>query len=156
MLGLAGWVFLTFAASAVGAAASAQAKSFYGELTLPVWAPPSWLFGPVWTVLYASMAVAAWLVWRQGGFGANYLPLTLFLVQLGLNALWTWLFFAWKAGAWAFVDIVSLWALIIATIVTFWRRSPLAGALLIPYLLWVSFAAVLSYSIWQQNPEILG
>jgi benzodiazapine receptor len=155
-LGLVGWFVVSFAASAVGAVASIQAESFYGQLVQPPWAPPSSVFGPVWSVLYALMAIAAWLVWRSGGFRANRTALSLFGVQLALNALWSWLFFAWHIGAWAFADIVVLWAFIVATLVSFWRVRPLAGALLIPYLLWVSFALVLNYSVWQLNPQILG
>ena len=156
ILGLFGWFVVSFAASAVGAAASIQAQSFYGQLAQPAWAPPPWLFGPVWTVLFALMAIAAWLVWRSGGFRAHRLALSLFLVQLVPNALWSWLFFAWHRGSLAFADIVLLWVLIVATLVSFWRVRPLAGALLIPYLLWVSFAAVLNYAVWQLNPQILG
>jgi len=102
------------------------------------------------------MGIAAWLVWRTGGFRANRSALTLFLVQLAVNALWSWLFFAWHRGGLAFADIVLLWLLIVATFVSFWRVSPLAGALLIPYLLWVSFAAALNFSVWQLNPQVLG
>jgi tryptophan-rich sensory protein len=102
------------------------------------------------------MGIAAWLVWREGGFRAAGSALVLFLVQLALNALWSWLFFGWHRGAQAFADILLLWALILATLVAFWRIRPLAGVLLLPYLLWVSFAAVLNYSVWQLNPEILG
>ena len=155
-LGLVGWFIVSFAASAVGAVASIQAKSFYGQLVQPEWAPPSYVFGPVWTVLYALMAIAAWLVWRSGGFHTNRVALSLFMVQLALNALWSWLFFAWQRGALAFVDIVLLWLLIVVTLVSFWRVRPLAGALLIPYLLWVSFASALNYSLWQLNPQVLG
>ena len=155
-LGLVGWFIVSFAASAVGAVASIQAKSFYGQLVQPEWAPPSYVFGPVWTVLYALMAIAAWQVWRSGGFHTNRVALSLFMVQLALNALWSWLFFAWQRGALAFVDIVLLWVLIVVTLVSFWRVRPLAGALLIPYLLWVTFAAALNYSLWQLNPQVLG
>ena len=156
ILGLLGWLVVCFAASAVGAIASIQARSFYGQLVQPAWAPPGWLFGPVWTALYALMAIAAWLVWRSGGFRANRVALSMFLVQLALNSLWSWLFFAWHRGALAFVDIVLLWVLIVATLISFWRVRLLAGALLIPYLLWVSFASILNYSVWQSNPKILG
>ena len=156
ILGLIGWLIVCFATSAVGAVASIQAKSFYSQLAQPEWAPPPSLFGPVWTVLYALMAIAAWLVWRSGGFRINRIALSLFLVQLAPNALWSWLFFAWHHGAFAFADIVLLWILIVATLVSFWRVRPLAGTLLIPYLLWVSFAAVLNYSVWQLNPHVLG
>jgi len=156
ILGLIGWLVLSFAASAVGALASIQAQTFYGQLVQPSWAPTASVFGPVWTALYALMAIAAWLVWRAGGFGSNRTALSIFVIQLALNALWSWLFFAWHLGAYALVDIVVLWLFIAATIIIFWRVRPLAGALLIPYLLWVSFATALNYSVWQLNPGLLG
>lgn len=156
ILGLAGWLFVSFIAAGIGAAASIQAGRFYTQLVRPDWAPPASIFGPMWTVLYVLMGVAAWLVWRAGGFRAARLALTLFLVQLALNSLWTWLFFAWHRGALAFADILILWALIVATLIAFWRIKPLAGALLVPYLLWVTFAAALNYSVWQLNPRVLG
>lgn len=155
-LGLVGWLAVSFAASAIGAAGSIQAGSFYERLQQPAWAPPASVFGPVWTVLYALMAIAAWLVWRSGGFRANRVALGLFLGQLAVNALWSWLLFAWRLGAAAFADIVLLWVLIVATLIAFWRVRRLAGVLLLPYLLWVSFAAVLNFAVWQLNPEILG
>jgi len=156
LIGLAGWIIVSFIAAAIGAAASIQAGSFYSRLVRPDWAPPASVFGPVWTALYALMGIAAWLAWREGGLRAARSALTLFLVQLALNALWSWLFFGWHRGALAFADIVLLWALILATLIAFWRIRPLAGALLLPYLLWVSFAAVLNYSVWQRNPGMLG
>ena len=156
MLGLIGWLGTCFIAAAIGAAASVRADSFYAGLVRPEWAPPAWLFGPVWTTLYALMALAAWLVWRVGGFGAARGALALFLLQLALNALWSWLFFAWHRGALAFADIALLLALILATMIAFWRIRPLAGALLLPYFLWVCFAAALNYSVWQLNPQVLG
>jgi tryptophan-rich sensory protein len=110
----------------------------------------------VWTFLYILMALAAWLVWRVDGFRPARTALTLFLLQLALNALWSWLFFGWHRGALAFGDILLLWVLIAATLVAFWRTRPLAGALLVPYLLWVSFAAALNYSVWRLNPQVLG
>jgi tryptophan-rich sensory protein len=102
------------------------------------------------------MGIAAWLVWRAGDVRSTKFPLTLFLVQLALNALWSWLFFGWHHGALAFADILLLWALIVATLIAFWRIRRLAGALLFPYLLWVSFASALNYSVWQLNPQVLG
>ena len=156
LLGLAGWLVASFIAAAIGAAASIQAGAFYARLVRPDWAPPANVFGPVWTVLYILMGLAAWLVWREGGFRARRLALGLFLVQLAVNALWSWLFFGWHLGALAFADIVLLWGLLVATLVAFWRVRPVAGALLVPYLLWVSFATALSYSVWQHNPQLLG
>ncbi|MDX1804804.1 MAG: TspO/MBR family protein [Alcanivorax sp.] len=156
ILGLAGWLLVSFAAAAVGAVASIQARSFYGQLVQPDWAPPPGVFGPVWSTLYTLMGIAAWWVWRCGGWRRQRLPLGLFLLQLAGNALWSWLFFAWSLGGLALADIAVLWGLIVATMVSFWAVRPLAGALLVPYLLWVSFAAVLNYALWQLNPQILG
>jgi benzodiazapine receptor len=154
--GLVGWLALSFATAAIGAVASRGAPDFYASLAQPAWAPPASVFGPVWTVLYALMAIAAWLVWREGGFARARTALTLFVAQLIVNALWSWLFFAWHRGALAFVDIVLLWLLIVATVAAFWRIRPLAGALLLPYLAWVSFAAALNFSVWRMNPSLLG
>lgn len=156
ILGLVGWLALCFAASAIGAFASVQAASIYADLAQPSWAPPAWVFGPVWTLLYAMMAIAAWLVWRNGGFQRNGRALWLFIAQLAVNAAWSWLFFASNKGALAFADIVLLWVLIVATLLAFWRVRPIAGALLLPYLAWVSFAAALNLAVWQLNPAILG
>ena len=156
LIGLIGWLALCFAASAIGAVASMEAKTFYATLIQPDWAPPAYLFGPVWLVLYAMMGFAAWMVWRAGGFIRNGNALSLFIVQLGVSALWSWLFFAWHKGGWALADIVLLWLLIVAVMVDFWRVRPLAGALLLPYLAWVSFAATLNFEVWQLNPGILG
>lgn len=155
-VGLAGWLVVVSSAAAAGVLASAQSASFYGQLVRPDWAPPAPLFGPVWTVLYALMGIAAWLAWRERGFGGARNALSLFLVQLVLNALWSWLFFAWRLGAWAFADIVVLWLLILATLIAFWRIKPLAGVLLVPYLAWVGFAAVLNHAVWRLNPTLLG
>ncbi|MEA0762086.1 TspO/MBR family protein [Xanthomonas campestris pv. campestris] len=155
-LGLVGWLVLCYLVAALGAAASIQAASFYAGLQRPGWAPPGWLFGPVWTVLYGMMAVSVWLIWRRGGWGGARGALSVFVLQLGLNGLWSWLFFAWHMGAWAFADIVALWLALVATIVTFARHSRGAAWLLVPYLLWVSFAAALNYAVWQLNPQLLG
>ena len=154
--GLVGWLVLCFIAAAIGGFASIHAAAFYAELVRPTWAPPGSVFGPVWSVLYTLMGIAAWLVWRVDGFRGARTALTLFLLQLALNALWSWLFFAWHRGAIAFADILLLWALIVATLIAFWRIRPLAGALLVPYLLWVSFATALNYAVWQLNPQALG
>ena len=153
--GLVLWFVVCFIVAAVGATASVQAQTFYAELVLPDWAPPGTLFGPVWTVLYAMMAVAAWLVWQHRASRPARIALGLFVAQLVLNALWSWLFFAWKQGAWSFVDIVALWVLIVATLLMFWRIRPLAGLLLVPYLAWVTFASALNYATWQLNPATL-
>jgi tryptophan-rich sensory protein len=153
--GLVAWIAVTFVAAAIGGAASADAEHFYQQLGRPAWSPPASVFGPVWTILYALMAVAAWFVWREGGFKAARIPLVLFLVQLAVNVSWSWFFFAWQLGAASTAVIVILLALIVATLVTFWRVRPLAGALLIPYLAWVTFAMFLNFTVWRMNPELL-
>lgn len=154
--GLVAWLALSAAVAAVGGIASADAGAFYGRLALPDWAPPAWLFGPVWTLLYAAMAIAAWWVWRGAPSTARRRALTLHVVQLVPNALWSWLFFAWQQGALAMADITLLWVLIVATIVAFWRVHPRAAWLLAPYLAWVSFASALNFWLWQHNPGLLG
>lgn len=154
-LGLLGWFAVTFAAAALGAWASASAASFYAGLTLPAWAPPASVFGPVWTLLYAMMAVAAWLVWRERGWRGARPALALYLVQLAVNALWSWLFFGWKLGALAFADILVLIVLACATIIAFLRIQRGAAMLLLPYLAWISFASALNFVVWRANPGVL-
>ena len=157
LLGLLAWLLATFAAAAVGAVASVDAASFYAQLTKPSWAPPAGVFGPVWSALYALMAVAAWLVWRsvRSTAGSRAVALGLFGVQLAANVLWSWLFFAWHRGALAAVEVLVLLALIVATVVAFWRISRPAALLLVPYLAWVSFASVLTWAVWRSNPGLL-
>ena len=155
ILGLLAWLAISFCAAGVGGLASADAATFYRELARPRWAPPGWLFAPVWSLLYLLMGIAAWLVWRERGFRNASFALSLFLVQLGANALWTWLFFVWHRGAFAFAEILVLWLSILGTIIAFWRVRPLAGVLLLPYLGWVTFASALTYSIWKRNPGLL-
>ena len=152
-VGLLGWLLAAVAAAAVGAVASVDAVSFYAQLSKPTWAPPAWLFGPVWSALYALMGVAAWLVWRSPG--SRWVALGLFAAQLSVNALWSWLFFTWHRGALAAADVLVLLALIVATGAAFWRTSRLAAVLLMPYLLWVSFASALTWAVWRSNPGVL-
>jgi tryptophan-rich sensory protein len=153
VLGLAGWLLLAFAAAAVGAIASVDAASFYSQLNKPSWAPPPGVFGPVWTVLYALMGVAAWLAWRASNAGRG--ALVLFCVQLAANALWSWLFFAWRQGGLAALEVLLLLALIAATVIAFWRISRLAAGLMLPYLAWVAFASALTWAVWRGNPGVL-
>jgi translocator protein len=155
-LGLAGWLLASFITAGVGGLASVNAAGSYGQLQQPGWAPPAWLFGPVWSVLFVLMAVSAWLVWRRHGFRGAGMALKLYVAQLGVNALWTWLFFAWRMGLPALLDIAVLWVLIFATIVGFWRLHRLAAVLLLPYLGWVSFAAALNFALLRLNPAALG
>lgn len=153
---LAGWIVFTFLFAAIGAYASAEAGSFYLQLRRPEWAPPPWLFAPAWTALYLLMAIAAWRVTGQRGWSAAGGALVLYCLQLVANALWTWLFFVWHLGFLASIEIVVLWLLIAATTVAFRRHDRLAGALLLPYLAWVTFAGALSFTIWRMNPVALG
>ena len=155
LLGLAGWLLVSFSAAGIGAVATSSAGSFYQQLTRPEWAPPASVFGPVWTALYALMGIAAWLVWRERGFSGARAALSLFFVQLFLNGLWSWLFFAWRQGGLAFAEVLVLWCLIVATIVSFYRISTLAAFLLYPYLAWSTFASALTFSIWRLNPGAL-
>ncbi len=145
----------TGAAALTGAIASARAGEFYQELSRPTWAPPAHVFGPVWSVLYVLMAAAAWLVVREWGWPRARPAIALYGLQLVLNALWTWLFFRWRLGWAAFVEILALWTLLLLTVWTFWRVRRLAGGLLLPYLAWVTFAAALTYVVWRQNPGVL-
>jgi len=115
------------------------------------WTPPSWLFGPVWSALYLGMAIAAWLVWRRNGVSAMKTALTLFVLQLVLNVGWSAIFFSLHTPGFAFAEIVLLWVLILATAASFWPVSRAAGWLMVPYLSWVGFAAVLNCAIWRLN-----
>jgi benzodiazapine receptor len=155
MLGLIGWILVSLAPGAVGVLATRHAREFYAELARPRWAPPGWLFGPVWTALYLMMGVAAWLVWRRAGWAGAAGGLSLFLAQLICNAAWSWLFFAWRRGAWALADILLLVGLIVATLLAFARVHRLAAVLFVPYLAWVIFATALTYAIWRANPSQL-
>lgn len=124
---------------------------WYAELRRPSFAPPGWVFGPVWTVLYAGMGTAAWLVWRKAGWRDGRGALTWYGVQLALNAVWTPIFFGWRQIGWAFAEILVLAVCIVITLVSFWRVDRRAGVLLVPYLAWVAFAAVLNGSLWVLN-----
>lgn len=154
-----GALFLLLLASAltaaIGGLGSADAPTFYTGLDQPDWAPPPAVFGPVWTILYALMAVAAWLVVRGVGWPQARPAMALHFVQLAFNGLWSWIFFKWQMGALAFVEILFLWGILLLTIRAFWRARPLAGALMLPYLAWVTFAAALTYAVWQRNPGTL-
>jgi|APCry1669188910_1035180.scaffolds.fasta_scaffold99750_2 tryptophan-rich sensory protein len=148
-LALAGWVALTFCAAATGVFVSTG--SWYAGLAKPSWNPPGWLFGPVWTLLYTMMSVAAWLVWREGGWKAQKRALGLYLAQWALNALWTPLFFGLHRPGLAFAEIIALDVAVLGTLIAFWRVRRAAGLLLIPYALWVAFATVLNFTIWRLN-----
>jgi len=148
-LGLVGWFVASLAAGWIGSRFTPGA--WYKALARPTWTPPSAVFAPVWTVLYVLMAVAAWLVWRRAGFTGARMALWLFIVQLVLNALWSYLFFGAHRADLAFFEIVVLWAVILITVVLFWREVQLAGLLMLPYLAWVGFASFLNFALWQMN-----
>lgn len=156
---LAGWVLLSLAAGALGGFATRSAPTFYAALDRPAWAPPAALFGPVWTALYLLMGVAAWLVSREEGRRAGgewrRRALTLFVGQLALNALWSWVFFAWRRGGLALAEILVLWVGVALTLAAFWRVRRAAAALLLPYLGWVTYAAALTAALWRRNPQLL-
>ena len=124
---------------------------FYRALARPSWAPPGWVFGPVWITLYTMMGVAAWLVWRSGRGSDRTVALALFAVQLALNAAWTPTFFGLRSIGGGLVVIALLDVAILATIVWFGRRSQLAAWLLVPYAAWVGFATALNATLWQLN-----
>jgi translocator protein len=148
-LALAGWVALTFAAAAMGA--RFLPGEWYAHLRKPSWNPPGWVFGPAWIVLYCLMAIAAWMVWKRGGLAGQRAALSLFLLQLLLNVVWSPLFFGLHRPGLALVDLLLLWLALLATVVAFWKVRRLAGALLLPYLAWVTFAGTLNYAVWGLN-----
>ena len=148
-LGLVGWLAVCFAAPALGG--FFMPGEWYASLKKPAWTPPNWIFGPVWTALYTMMAVAAWLVWRRGGWETQRRALGIFLVQLALNAAWTPLFFGLHWLGVACVEIILLWCAIIATLIAFRTVSRPAAWLLAPYLAWVSFASILNFTLGRLN-----
>ncbi len=148
-LALVGFLVLCLGVGGLGGWATLQAVvEWYPTLVKPSWQPPSWLFGPVWTVLYIMMAIAAWLVWRVGNAGA---ALVLFGGQLLLNLAWSFLFFGARSPGLALLDIGALWLTIAATIFAFALKSRIAAFLMVPYLCWVSFATALNGAIWTLN-----
>lgn len=152
LVGLGVSIGLCFAVAALGSAMTMPSiGTWYAGLNKPSWNPPNWVFGPVWSALYLCMAVAAWMVWRERGFSAATIPLALFAIQLILNCLWSGLFFALHKPWLAFAEIVVLWCAILATMVSFASVSSLASLLLAPYLIWVTFAAVLNFTIAKMN-----
>ncbi|TNF72501.1 MAG: tryptophan-rich sensory protein [Acidobacteria bacterium] len=148
LIALTVFFLLSFAAALFGA--QFPPGDWYAQLEKPSWNPPNWVFAPVWTILYAAMAVAAWLVWREGT-SERRAPLAFWTLQLVLNALWSWIFFGLHRPGWAAIEIGLLWIAILATTILFFRVRRVAGALLLPYLAWVSFAAVLNVALWWLN-----
>jgi len=150
-----GLVIAVVATEAVGGASALAAggdfRSYFDALRRPPLTPPPAAFGPAWSTLYLLMGIAAWLVWRRGVNEKSAAALGLFVAQLVLNALWSIIFFGSHKLGWALLEIALLWMMILATIIAFWRVRPLAAALLLPYLAWVSFATYLNAGIWRLN-----
>lgn len=135
-----------------GAATSHGVATWYPTLVKPSFTPPSWVFAPVWTALYVLMGVASFLVWQRGPAApAVRGAIAAYLVQLALNGLWSLVFFGWRQPGWALAEIVLLWLALAVTVGLFWRVRAIAGGLLVPYLAWVSFAAVLNGALWWLN-----
>ncbi len=148
LLGLVAFGTATAITAMLGALAAAGAQQRYAALNRPAWAPPGWLFGPVWTLLYATIALAGWLVWHQVGIGW---PLVPYAVQLVLNAIWTPIFFDAGAYGLAAVDIILLWCAVAVTVVVFHQVHRAAAVLLLPYWAWTTFATALNLAIWWAN-----
>lgn len=147
--GLIVWLLAVAAVSTFGSLF--MPGEWYRALAKPSLTPPSWVFGPVWTILYILMAISAWLVWVRFGFREAKVGLTLFIVQLVLNGLWSWLFFGLHWMGLASLEIVLMFFAILATIIAFWKLRPVAAYLLIPYLLWVGYASLLTFLLWRLN-----
>ncbi|MHC4840243.1 MAG: TspO/MBR family protein [Planctomycetota bacterium] len=143
------WVVVCFVPSVFSALFPVD--SWYAQLDKPAFTPPAWLFGPVWTVLYTLMAVSIWRIWETRADSGVTWPIRIFLVQLGVNALWTPAFFGLHRPDIAFGVIVFLWISIFATMIVFYRHNKFAATLLLPYLLWVSFASVLNATLAHMN-----
>jgi len=153
IIGLVGWLLISFSAGWIGS--RFMPGAWYVSLDKPSWNPPNAIFAPVWSVLYVLMGVAAWLVWRKVGFSVAGVALVLFIVQLVLNAVWSYLFFGLHRPDLAFVDIVALWAAILVVMILFWRVDWVAGGLMAPYLVWVGFASFLNFAIWRLNQGLI-
>ncbi|HEY7332518.1 MAG TPA: TspO/MBR family protein [Candidatus Limnocylindria bacterium] len=149
---LAGWVALSFVPAVIGA--PFPAPEWYRQLRKPSWSPPAWLFGPVWTLLYALMGVAAWLVATGGRAGGRGAALGAFGAQLALNAAWTPIFFGLRRPGLALAEIMATLGAVAATVALFLRQRTLAGVLLLPYLAWTSFATLLNAAIWRRNRDL--
>ena len=142
---------VSIAAAAAGSLTEMSVHHWYLRLAKPIWTAPPQIFGPVWTFLYASMALAAWLVFKKEGWERAERPLTLWGIQLILNALWPGCFFALRNPALGAIEIVVLLGFVIAATVAFWRRDRFAGLLMVPYCLWGTYAAALTIAIWRMN-----
>lgn len=152
LAGLALWVALCLGVSGIGGAITrTSVADWYQGLSKPSFNPPDWIFTPIWISLFILMGGAAWLVWRRTGFRRGRIALAAFGLQLALNLAWSWLFFGLQSVGWALAEIFGLWIAILMTAIGFYRINAVAGLLLVPYLLWTSFAIALNASIWLLN-----
>lgn len=150
------WIAVIYGLAAIAGYGSLTAPEVYKSFTRPTWAPPGSIFGPVWATLYTMIAISGWLVWPKNKITKTKATFALFVAQMLANVLWSWFFFAWQSGLFAFLNILLLVILLLSTITAFWRlNARVAALLLVPYLIWVSFAAYLNFTIWQMNPTLL-
>lgn len=151
-LPLMSWLAVCYGVSAVGAAVTMYAvETWYQGLVKPALSPPDWVFGPVWTVLYGLMALAVWLVWTSEDSVTRRRAIVWFCAQLAANLMWSFVFFGAQRPELGVMDIMVLWALIVATMVFFFKVNRTAGWLMVPYLAWVTFAGYLNWAIWVMN-----
>jgi benzodiazapine receptor len=145
-------ILIAQAAGLIGSLATADSLSnWYIDLVKPSWHPPNWLFGPVWTMLYTLMGIAAYLIWKQRDLPQAKTALWIYGIHLVFNGLWSFLFFGFKNPGLAFAEIIVLLTLIMITTIIFWRINSWAGIMMIPYIIWVSFATYLNFTLWQLN-----
>jgi benzodiazapine receptor len=153
VLVLAGFLFVCFSAAGIGGAVTADSvRTWFPTIIKPSFNPPNWVFAPVWTILYAMMAIAAWRVWRVAGLRDAAPAFTAFAVQLVLNVCWSVVFFGLHAIGAALIEIIVLLVAILVTTRLLWRHDRVAGLLFLPYVAWVSFAMVLNAALWRLNP----
>ncbi len=146
-------ILASLAAGGIGSLFTFKAiPTWYAGLKKPPYTPPKWVFGPVWTTLYILMGISVFLIWQNGlAINGAWLAFTLFWIQLALNALWSIIFFGMKSKGGGVITIIVLWLLILATMIASFRVSGWAGALLVPYIVWVSIASYLNIGVWRLN-----
>ena len=130
---------------------SGSVGTWYTTLNKPSFNPPNWIFAPVWTILFIMIGISFYIAWSKGFLTRKWIPISIYALNLLLNLLWSLLFFGLKTPLISFIEIIALWIVIVVNIIIFYKISKVSGILMIPYLLWVSFASVLNYSIYQLN-----
>jgi tryptophan-rich sensory protein len=149
IIGLIGWIVICSLAGIFGA--QFEPGTWYESLQKPSWTPPNWVFPVIWPILYIMMGISAWLMWKMKEVSIRSTEFTWFFVQLILNALWSWVFFGMHLISTGLAEVFLLWISLVFTILLFWNKNRTAGLLLIPYLLWISYASALNFAIWQLN-----